>query len=213
MNARAAIILGLAAFAGVAYAASRQRPDTSGEGVDWPDAPSDPLAWLDATAGEWGPTAIFGDAAALFGGNVMSGRLSYSGLAQLKDAEGFSHTPYPDHKGHSIAHGHLIKPGEDLTYVTREQGEQLLLADVTWAEEAVNASVHVPLTPNQFDALVLLAYNIGAPAFRSSTLVRLLNAGDYAGAAAQFPRWVYASGVVNTTLVARRDRERNLFEA
>lgn len=211
MNARAFAIVGLAAFAGAAWAA-RTRPDAGGQGVDWPDAPASPLAWLDAETGGW-PAAVFDDVAAAVGGAAMTQRLSYAGLQRLKQEEGFSHTPYPDHKGYSIGYGHLIRPGESLTYVTREQGEELLLQDVTWAEDAVSAAVQVPLSVNQFDALVLFAYNVGAPAFRASTLVRLLNAGDYAGAAAQFPRWVYASGQVNQTLVARRDRERALFEA
>lgn len=224
MNAKPVIFLALAAFAGVALAANVRRPGATGEGaVDWPDPPSDPVSWLDATAGDWGPSAVLGEAAAVFddvaqvvaGGDPMSGAqsLSYAGLQNLKQEEGFSSTRYWDHKGYSIGYGHLIRPGENLTYVTEPQGEELLLQDVAWAEAVVRAKVRVPLTQNQFDALTLFAYNIGAGAFGSSTLVRLLNAGDYGGAAGQFGRWVNASGKELQVLVERREREQTLFES
>lgn len=204
MNARPLILFaGLAALSGIAYAAIR-RPDTSGEGVDWPDAPAAP--WLD-------PVALFDDAAGAVLGDVMTAqRLSPDGLERLKVEEGFSEVPYYDFKGYSIGYGHLIKGLESFESITEEEAAALLASDVEWAEQAVSTSVHAPLTPNQFDALVLLAYNIGAGAFRSSTLVRLLNAGDFDGAAAQFPRWINAGGRVNTALVSRRQRERALFE-
>lgn len=212
MNARAPLFLALAAVAGAAYASTRRAAIAGvGPAVDWPDAPATPSVLLDAQA-------VFDDVAASIDSAVMgttmnTQRLSYAGLQQLKIEEGFSATPYSDHKGNSIGYGHLIKPGEDLSYVTTDQAEQLLASDVGWAEEVVSASVQMPLTPNQFDALVMLAYNIGGPAFKSSTMVRLLNLGDYAGAAGQFPRWVNASGQPQPTLIARRARERDLFEA
>ena len=100
-------------------------------------------------------------------------------FAQAKNFEGFSATPYPDHKGYSVGFGHLIKAGETLDTVTREQAEGLLLGDVAWAEQAVRTAVHVDLDQNEFDALVSLAYNIGAGAFKNSTLVKKLNSGDF----------------------------------
>ena len=80
----------------------------------------------------------------------------------------------------------------------------------------VNACVSQPLTQCQFDALTSFTYNVGATALRSSTLLRLLNAGDYTGAAAQFPRW--NKGTVNNKLVElagltlRRKAEQKIFE-
>lgn len=211
MDARPFAILALAAFAGVAWARVRAVP--SGPGVEWPDPPASPAAWLDATAAEWTAPVVDGVEQLLDEVDPMSAqRLSYDGLQRLKTEEGFSATPYFDYHGNSIGYGHLIRPGEDLTYVTEAQATELLLSDVEWAERAVAGAVTVPLTPGQFDALVLLAYNIGAPAFRASTLVRLLNAGDYDGAAAQFGRWVKAGGATLGALVDRRERERQLFE-
>jgi hypothetical protein len=69
----------------------------------------------------------------------------------------------------------------------------------------------VPVTSNQFSALVSLAYNVGIGALRGSTLLRLLNARDYAGAANQFPRWNRGGGRVLPGLVKRRAAERDLF--
>lgn len=149
------------------------------------------------------------DSAKLATGNAQ--RLSANGLEIIKQFEGFSATPYPDHKGYSVGYGHLIKAGETLDSVTREQAEELLLGDVAWAEQAVRTAVKVDLDQNEFDALVSLAYNIGAGAFKNSTLVKKLNSGDFEGAAAQFAVWNRASGAVNTALVERRAIEADLF--
>lgn len=137
--------------------------------------------------------------------------MSAQGLDMLRSLEGFSATPYPDHKGQSIGYGHLIKPGESLTYVTEAQAAQLLAQDVAWAEAAVNAAVTVQLTQAQFDALVSFTYNVGAGAFRGSTLLKRINAGD-PNASSEFGRWVYASGQVNQALVSRRRTEQSLFD-
>jgi lysozyme len=204
-----AIFAALAGVAGLAFAARREAA---------PAAAADFQQGDSGGGGDWGPGAPIFDAAgyvadALGGVLVTQQRLSYDGLRMLQDEEGFSATPYPDHKGYSIGYGHLIRPGEDLNYVTQAQAQDLLLEDVGDAERAVRTAVRVELQQSEFDALALLAYNIGAGAFKASTLVRKLNAGDRAGAAAEFPRWNMASGQVNATLVARRARERALFES
>lgn len=138
--------------------------------------------------------------------------MSPDGLEALMKREGFSETPYPDHKGYSIGFGHLIKPGESFTRITRGEAAQLLAADVEWAEDAVRSAVLVPLNQSQFDALTSFAYNVGAGAFKRSTLVRKINAYDPT-AADEFGRWVYASGAVVPGLVARRAEEAAQFTA
>jgi lysozyme len=105
-------------------------------------------------------------------------------------------------------HTHTAKQGQK---ITGAQAEALLRKDITWAEEAVNKSVVVPLTQNQFDALVSFVFNVGAGAFGSSTLLRLLNSKDYEGAANQFLRWNKQKGVVLKGLTKRREEERKLF--
>ncbi len=75
----------------------------------------------------------------------------------------------------------------------------------------VTKLVKVPLTQNQFDALVSFEYNIGYSKLSASTLLRLLNSGDYKGASDQFGRWVYGGGKILPGLVRRRKAETQLF--
>jgi lysozyme len=105
-------------------------------------------------------------------------------------------------------HTHTAKKGQK---ITEAQAEELLRRDIAWAEEAVNESVVVPLTQNQFDALVSFVFNVGVGAFSKSTLLRLLNAKDYEGAANQFLRWNKQKGKVLNGLTKRREEERRLF--
>lgn len=150
------------------------------------------------------------------GGAMGAMALSVDGLEALKGREGYSAGAYRDADGWSIGYGHYIQPWENFdSGVTREQAEALLIGDVATAEGAVNLRVSVPLAQNQFDALVSFVYNIGAGAFSGSTLLRLLNAGDYAGAAGQFDKWIYTTRggvkVVDIGLVRRRASEREQF--
>ena len=84
--------------------------------------------------------------------------------------------------------------------------------DLKKFESAVNSAVTVPINQNQFDALVSLTYNIGTGAFKESTLLKKLNAGDCRGASAQFVVWNKGGGKVMQGLVNRRAVERELFE-
>jgi len=145
-------------------------------------------------------------------------RTSAAGVRMIAGFEGFIGHPYNDATGNAtIGIGHLLHLGpvtaQDwaLGTITRAQGEQLLARDLARYEHAVNAAVHVRLSQPQFDALVSLAYNIGTGAFESSTLVRLLNRGDYRGAQAQFLLWDRSRGSVLEGLVRRRRQEAALF--
>jgi lysozyme len=113
---------------------------------------------------------------------------------------GFGTIKYPN--------GVRVKKGDTCTL---EQAKEYMRHDLMEFEHTVNSSVKVPLNQNQFDALVSLAYNIGSSAFKSSTLVKKLNSGDYQGAADQFNVWVNAGGKRMQGLVNRRDREKLLF--
>lgn len=99
--------------------------------------------------------------------------------------------------------------------ITKEQAEERLRKRLVEFEGYVNKLVKVTLTQNQFDALVSLVYNIGPTNFSNSTLLRKLNAGDYAGAAAQFLVWnkgrVDGKLVVIDGLTNRRKAEKQLF--
>ncbi len=89
----------------------------------------------------------------------------------------------------------------------------MLLAAVLTTEAAVNMLVTVPLNQNQFDALVSFTYNVGEGHLESSTLLKLLNQGDYMGAADQFLRWNKVDGQIILGLVRRRHKEQALFLA
>lgn len=139
--------------------------------------------------------------------------LSNSTLNLIKRFESFSEKPYPDARGWSIGYGHYMGPSPTMTIVTESEGYDMLRDDAQTATDAVKASVRVPLNTNQFDALVSLAYNIGATAFKNSTLVRRLNSGDYDGAAAQFAAWRMSKGSINPSLVSRRAEEQRIFQS
>ena len=138
-------------------------------------------------------------------------KVSDAGLQLIKDSEGFSSVAYRDAVGvWTVGYGHTggVQKGDTLT---PDQADETLRQDAATAEQAVSRLVKVPLTQGQFDALVSFTFNLGAGALEGSTLLRLLNAGDYEGASSQFGRWIHAGSAVLPGLVARREKERELF--
>lgn len=114
---------------------------------------------------------------------------------------GFGTTVYPS--------GAPVRPGD---VCTKEQAEKYLLNDLAKFEKVVSDAVRVPLNQGQFDALVSFTYNLGPANLRSSTLLKMVNAGDFAGAAGEFKRWNKANGKVMRGLTRRRAAEQCLFE-
>ena len=145
------------------------------------------------------------------GSAAASLSLSAQGLDLVKRFEGLRLGAYQDAAGvWTIGYGHTgnVHPGQR---ITEAHAEQLLRKDVAWAEDAVRKNVDVPLSQGQFDALVSFTFNLGAGALQRSTLLQKLNAGDYAGAQAEFGRFVHAGGRVLPGLVRRRADEAELF--
>lgn len=147
---------------------------------------------------------------------------------------------YP--KGHAtIGYGHLLHKGEytkkDPQVITQQQAEDLLREDAAKHEHAVNFCVKVPLTQNQFDALVSLSFNVGTgllekppgkftatkEGFAGSSLVKAINAGICAGSVTKigatnvaeirrlFGLWNKSGGKVDKGLVGRRNSEAIVF--
>lgn len=110
-------------------------------------------------------------------------KTSAKGRKLIAQREGVRLKAYKDTKGiWTIGVGHIAQVHEGMT-ITQAQCDKLLAQDLQIAEDAINRSVKVSLTQDQFDALVSLTFNIGVHAFETSTCLRRLNAGHYADAA------------------------------
>jgi lysozyme len=117
-----------------------------------------------------------------------------------------------DKKNRTIGFGRKLSPQSFFPDgISQSDAEVMLTDDIATAEHTVQTSVKVPLTQQQYDALVSLAYNIGSGNFRGSKLLGNLNAGDYAGAANQFTDWSYSEGQWVQGLNNRRKDEQALF--
>lgn len=141
----------------------------------------------------------------------------FEGLHRL-GADGMIY-PYHDPVGYpTIGYGHLLSRvrWEALSKypaITKAEASQMLLVDLNKAARGVSRLIRVPLTDEQFAALIDFSFNVGTGNLEISTLRRLVNRQEYAAAAEQFPRWVFAAGVKLPGLVRRRAAERALFLA
>lgn len=146
--------------------------------------------------------------------------LSDTGARFIAGFEGFRARLYDDAAGHAtIGYGHLVhhgpcngsEPAEFRRGISRERALELLHADAERAVEAVRRGVKVPLSQEQFDALVSFVFNVGGGGFARSTLLRELNARNYDAVVPQLARWVKAGGQTLAGLVRRRAAEGRLF--
>ena len=144
-------------------------------------------------------------------------KISPRGLELIKDFEGFSSTAYLcPAKIPTIGWGNTfyedgrkVKLGEQ---ISKTDALKLLevVANRDFADKIFPA-IKVKVSQSQFDAMVSLAYNIGTGAFLKSTLLKKVNAGDFAGAGEEFLRWNKAGGKEVLGLTRRREREKQLF--
>lgn len=137
--------------------------------------------------------------------------ISGAGLAAVTQHEGMRFNAYLDIAGIPTI---CVGSTSNVKLGMRASGaecERRLRTDMNYAEHSVKKCVRARITQNQYDALASLVFNIGGSAFCKSTLVRKLNAGDYAGAAREFPRWSYAAGKYSEGLNKRRLAEQAVF--
>jgi len=143
----------------------------------------------------------------------MTRTINAAGLALVRAYEGLGLEAYRDTSGvWTIGYGHTrgIGPGDS---ISTERAEQFLETDLMEAERAVAALVKVPLTDNQFSALVSFVFNAGEMAFAKSTLLRKLNEGGYGLVPACLKSWIFDNGRVLPGLVKRRAAEATLWSA
>lgn len=147
-------------------------------------------------------------------------KTSQAGIDFIKGFEAFRAKPYlpTDHDRPTVGFGTTVHPsGKAVSLSDSAISEvvacEYLAHDVAPCEAAVSRLVHVPLHQGQFDALVSFIYNIGEHGFEESTLLKMLNAGNTAGAADQFLRWDRQSGKQLAGLTRRRTAERTMFLA
>ena len=139
-------------------------------------------------------------------------KLEKEAIELIKSHEGFSAEPYlcPGNVW-TIGYGHTDGVNAYTQPVTEAYGEELLREDIGKAEATVHEHVRVPLTDEQYGALVSFVFNVGAGNFRRSTLLKKLNAADYNGAADELLRWIYGGGRKLRGLEKRRKAEREMF--
>ena len=134
-------------------------------------------------------------------------RYSGTGLNLTEKFEGCKLTAYQDAGGvwtNGYGNTHGVVPRST---ITAQQASADLSANIQNSVNDINRLVTVPLTQAQFDALVDFDFNLGRGNLASSTLLSRLNAGDFAGAAAQFDRWDRCDGTVVAGLLRRRQAE------
>ncbi len=138
-------------------------------------------------------------------------RIGNKGIDLIKHFEGCELEAYKCPSGvWTIGYGHIKGVSEGMT-ITQEEAEEMLRDEMAEYEGYVNRLVTAELNQNQFDAMVSWVYNLGGGDLSSSTLLKVLNDGDYAGVPAQMMRWNKAGGKVLEGLTRRRQAEADLF--
>ncbi len=138
--------------------------------------------------------------------------MKYTGQKLTDHFEGCRLEAYQDGCGiWTIGYGHTKNVYKGMV-ITEDQAIKLQESDIAIAEQCVSLNVKVPLTQDEFNALVDFTYNLGCRNFRTSTMLTLLNKKDYIGAAAQFNRWDYGGGKQIAGLLYRRMAETKEFD-
>ncbi len=138
--------------------------------------------------------------------------ISEEGISLIKKFEGCELDAYQDSVGvWTIGYGHTkgVNEGDK---INQDEAEYLLQEEMPEYEGYINELVTAPLKQCQFDALVAWVYNLGPTNLRESTLLKLLNAGDYHSVPNQIKRWNKAGGQVLNGLVRRREAEAIMFQ-
>ena len=133
------------------------------------------------------------------------------GLDLIRFFEGLELNAYQCAAGvWTIGYGHTKDVQQGMT-ISEARANEMLAEELNEYESYINGLVTVELNQDQFDAMVSWVYNLGVGNLKASTLLKVLNAGDYAGVPAQIMRWNKAGGKVLEGLTRRRQAEADLF--
>ena len=138
-------------------------------------------------------------------------KIGTQGLELIKHFEGLELNAYQCAAGvWTIGYGHTkgVKSGMS---ISEARANEMLEEELVEYENYVNDMVSVSLSQCQFDAMVSWVYNLGGGNLKASTLLKVLNAGDYDGVPAQMMRWNKAGGKVLEGLTRRRQAEADMF--
>lgn len=139
-------------------------------------------------------------------------KISIEGLSLIKKFEGLELEAYKCAAGvWTIGYGHTkdVKEGDK---ISKAEADEMLVHEIEEYENYVNTAVNVPLSQNQFDAIVSWVFNLGNGNLLASTMLKVINSGDHAGVPAQIKRWNKAGGKVLEGLIRRREAEALLYE-
>ena len=133
------------------------------------------------------------------------------GLDLIRFFEGLELNAYQCAAGvWTIGYGHTKDVQQGMT-ISEARANEMLAEELNEYESYINGLVTVELNQDQFDAMVSWVYNLGVGNLKASTLLKVLNAGDYDGVPAQMMRWNKAGGKVLEGLTKRRQAEADLF--
>ena len=144
---------------------------------------------------------------------MLGGKAMSLALAHLKVWEGCRLQVYTCSAGvKTIGYGCTAKAMVAKKQISQAEADLQLKKDIVRAQYTVVSSVRVPLTAGQEAALISFVFNVGQKAFKSSTLLKKLNAGDYASVPGQLRRWKFAGGKISQGLINRREAEIKLWQ-
>jgi lysozyme len=192
--------------------------DVEQTGGSFSDFFSDPLGGTQSLFSRlrlWG-SGLFEKAKSATGTGTVDARALAASL--IAGFESFSPKVYADPPGqtqtHSIGYGHQLISGDGFNLdstINESDALALLQADLDTFANCVDNAVTVPLGPEETAALYSFTYNEGCAHFEGSTLLRLLNQGDYQGADNEFAKWNIANHQILASLVSRRTKEAEIF--
>jgi len=139
-------------------------------------------------------------------------KISVEGLSLIKKFEGLELNAYQCAAGvWTIGYGHTKGVFEGQK-ITKAEADEMLVLEMEEYEKAVNDAVTISIDQCMFDALVSWTYNLGPSNLNASTMLKVLNSGNYDGVPEQIKRWNKAGGKVLEGLIRRRNAEALLFE-